>query len=247
MSDLSEAMAEGEPVADDEEAAAVRRSGWRIWLKRLSIAAAVVVVLPFVLTPLYLFVRPISTLMIGDLVTLQGYSRQWVDIEDISPSMQQAEVMSEDGQFCFHDGVDWSQLKSVLNRNGGPNRGASTITMQTVKNVFLWPSRSYIRKGLEIPLALYADLVWSKRRTLEIYLNIAELGPNVYGVEAAAQYYYKKPASKLSRREAALIAAALPNPAIRNPLKPSRAQKTLARIIERRINQSGAYVECLKS
>lgn len=247
MSDLSEAMAEGEPAADDEETAAVRRSGWRIWLKRLSIAAAVVVVLPFVLTPLYLFVRPISTLMIGDLVTLQGYSRQWVDIEDISPSMQQAVVMSEDGQFCFHDGVDWEQLRSVLSRNGGPNRGASTITMQTVKNVFLWPSRSYIRKGLEIPLALYADLVWSKRRTLEIYLNIAELGPNVYGVEAAAQYYYKKPASKLSRREAALIAAALPNPAIRNPLKPSRAQKTLARIIERRINQSGAYVECLKS
>ena len=185
--------------------------------------------------------------MIGDLVTLQGYSRQWVDIEDISPSMQQAVVMSEDGQFCFHDGVDWEQLRSVLSRNGGPNRGASTITMQTVKNVFLWPSRSYIRKGLEIPLALYADLVWSKRRTLEIYLNIAELGPNVYGVEAAAQYYYKKPASKLSRREAALIAAALPNPAIRNPLKPSRAQKTLARIIERRINQSGAYVACLKS
>ena len=247
MSDLSEAMAEGEPAADDEETAAVRRSGWRIWLKRLSIAAAVVVVLPFVLTPLYLFVRPISTLMIGDLVTLQGYSRQWVDIEDISPSMQQAVVMSEDGQFCFHDGVDWEQLRSVLSRNGGPNRGASTITMQTVKNVFLWPSRSYIRKGLEIPLALYADLVWSKRRTLEIYLNIAELGPNVYGVEAAAQYYYKKPASKLSRREAALIAAALPNPAIRNPLKPSRAQKTLARIIERRVNQSGAYVECLKS
>ena len=246
MSDLSEALAEND-MADHEEAAAVRRSGWRIWLKRLSIAAAVVVILPFVLTPLYLFARPISTLMIGDLVTLQGYSRQWVDIEDIAPSMQQAVVMSEDGQFCFHDGVDWEQLRSVLSRNGGPNRGASTITMQTVKNVFLWPSRSYIRKGLEIPLALYADLVWSKRRTLEIYLNIAELGPNVYGVEAAAQYYYKKPASKLSRREAALIAAALPNPAIRNPLKPSRAQKTLARIIERRVNQSGAYVACLKS
>lgn len=246
MSDLSEAMAEGEPTADDGEAAAVRRAGWRIWLKRLSVAAAVVVVLPFVLTPLYLFARPISTLMVWDLLTLQGYSRQWVDLDDISPSMRQAVVMSEDGQFCFHDGVDWGQLRSVLSRNGGPSRGASTITMQTVKNVFLWPSRSYIRKGLEIPLALYADLVWSKRRTLEIYLNIAELGPNVYGVEAAAQYYYKKPASKLSRREAALIAAALPNPAIRNPLKPSRAQKTLSRIIERRVSQSGAYVECLQ-
>lgn len=246
MSDLSEAMAGGEPTTDDEEAAAVRRAGWRIWLKRLSVAAAVIVVLPFVLTPLYLFARPISTLMVWDLLTFQGYSRQWVDLDDISSSMKQAVVMSEDGQFCFHDGVDWEQLRSVLSRNGGPSRGASTITMQTVKNVFLWPSRSYIRKGLEIPLALYADFVWSKRRTLEIYLNIAELGPNVYGVEAAAQYYYKKPASKLSRREAALIAAALPNPAIRNPLKPSRAQKTLSRIIERRVSQSGAYVECLQ-
>jgi monofunctional glycosyltransferase len=244
MGDISEAIAASEPATDDGETA-VRRSGWRIWLKRLSVAAAVAVVLPFVLTPLYLFVRPVSTLMVWDLVTLQGYSRTWVDLEDIAPSMKQAVVMSEDGQFCFHDGVDWDQLRSVLNRNGGPSRGASTITMQTVKNVFLWPSRSYIRKGLEIPLALYADLVWSKRRTLEIYLNIAELGPNVYGVEAAAQYYFKKPASKLNRHEAALIAAALPNPAIRNPVKPSRAQKTLSRIIERRVSQSGSYVECL--
>ncbi len=245
MSDLSEAMAEGEPVVSDGEAAAVRQAGWRIWLRRVSMAAAVVVILPFVLAPLYLFVRPVSTIMIWDLLTFQGYSRQWVDLDDIAPSMKQAVVMSEDGQFCFHDGVDWAQLRAVLNRNGGPNRGASTITMQTVKNVFLWPSRSYIRKGLEIPLALYADLVWSKRRTLEIYLNIAELGPNIYGVEAAARYYFKKPASKLSRREAALIAAALPNPSIRNPLKPSRAQKTLSRIIELRVGQSGAYVECL--
>lgn len=245
MSELSEAMAENEPMVGDEEAAAVRRAGWRIWLKRLSIAAAVAVVLPFVLTPLYLFVRPVSTLMVWDLLTFQGYSRQWIDLDDIAPSMKQAVVMSEDGQFCFHDGVDWAQLRSVLSRNGGPNRGASTITMQTVKNVFLWPSRSYIRKGLEIPLALYADVLWSKRRTLEIYLNIAELGPNVYGVEAAAQYYFKKSAAKLTRRESALIAAALPNPSIRNPLKPSRAQKTLSRIIERRVSQSGAYIECL--
>ncbi|MBS1166726.1 MAG: pbpF 2 [Proteobacteria bacterium] len=245
MSDLSEAMAEGEPVAGDEEAAAVRRAGRRIWLKRLSVAAAVVVVLPFVLVPLYLFVRPVSTLMVWDLLTFQGYSRTWVALDDIAPGMKQAVVMSEDGQFCFHDGVDWAQLRAVLRRDGGPSRGASTITMQTVKNVFLWPSRSYVRKGLEIPLALYADLVWSKRRTLEIYLNIAELGPNVYGVEAAAQYYFKKSASKLNRHEAALIAAALPNPAIRNPLKPSRAQKTLSRIIERRVSQSGSYVECL--
>jgi len=223
-----------------------RRSNRRLWLKRLSIAAVLVLAAPFVLTPVYLVARPISTLMVWDLVSLQGYNRTWVDLDDISPAMKQAVVMSEDGQFCFHDGVDWDQLKSVLSRDGGPSRGASTITMQTVKNVFLWPSRSYIRKGLEIPLALYANVVWSKRRTLEIYLNIAELGPNIYGVEAASLHYFKKSSTKLSRREAALLAASLPNPAVRNPVKPSRAQKFLAGIVERRIAQSGAYVECLK-
>lgn len=246
MTDLGEALAAAAPAAETGDSMATGTGRWRTWGKRLSLAAVVLAALPFLLTPIYLFARPVSTLMLWDLVSLQGYSRSWTDIDDISPAMQQAVVMSEDGQFCFHAGVDWDQLKSVLSRSGGPSRGASTITMQTVKNVFLWPSRSYIRKGLEIPLALYADLVWSKRRTLEIYLNIAELGPNIYGVEAAAQHYFKKPAAKLSRKEAALIAAALPNPMARNPLKPSRAQKFLARVVERRIAQSGAYVECLK-
>lgn len=226
--------------------ATTRRSDTRTWLRRLSLAAAIIVVAPFLLAPVYTLVRPVSTLMLWDLVTFQGYSRTWVALDDIAPAMRQAVVMSEDGQFCFHDGVDWGQLKSVLSRDGGPSRGASTITMQTVKNVFLWPSRSYIRKGLEIPLALYVDFVWTKRRTLEIYLNVAELGPGIYGVEAAAQHYFRKSSGKLSRREASLLAAALPNPAARNPLKPSRAQNSLARIVERRVAQSGAYVECLK-
>jgi monofunctional biosynthetic peptidoglycan transglycosylase len=243
MTELSDAAAVA--TADEEDTVATRRGGRKVWLKRLSVAAVLVLAAPFLLTPIYLIARPISTLMLWDLVSLQGYSRTWIALDDISPAMKQAVVMSEDGQFCFHDGVDWDQLKSVLSRDGGPSRGASTITMQTVKNVFLWPSRSYIRKGLEIPLALYADLVWSKRRTLEIYLNIAELGPNIYGVEAASQRYFKKSASKLSRREASLIAAALPNPAARNPAKPSRAQTFLARIVERRVAQSGAYVACL--
>ena len=220
---------------------------WRAWGKRLALVAAALAALPLVLTLIYVFVRPVSTLMLADLVTGQGYRRDWVALDDIAPDMARAVIMGEDGRFCSHDGVDWDSLGDVLSRAGkdGPSRGASTIPMQTVKNVFLWNSRSYVRKALEIPLALYTDLVWSKRRTMEIYLNIAELGPNLYGVEAAARAYFNKPASRLTRHEAALIAAALPNPALRNPRKPSRVQKLYAHVIEMRVAQSGPYVKCL--
>src|SRR6185295_15301036 len=107
-------------------------------------------------------------------------------------------------------------------RSKGPNRGASTVSMQVVKNLFLWKSRSYVRKALEIPLALYADLVWSKRRTMEIYLNVVELGPGIFGAEAAAQAYFHRPAKELTAGQAALLVAALPNPVERNPAKPDR-------------------------
>ena len=133
----------------------------------------------------------------------------------------------------------------VLDRNAGPNRGASTITMQVVKNLFLWTSRSYVRKALEIPLALYADLVWSKRRTMEIYLNIVELGPGIFGAEAAAQHYFKRHAKELSPGQAALLVSALPNPIERNPGKPSRFVNSRARTIAGRGRAAGAYINCL--
>jgi monofunctional biosynthetic peptidoglycan transglycosylase len=117
--------------------------------------------------------------------------------------------------------------------------------MQTVRNLFLWQNRSFIRKGLEIPLALYADAIWSKRRQMEIYLNIAQWGPNVFGVEAAAQHYFNRPASGLSADQAALLAVALPNPINRDPAHPSARLRALARIIDGRARQSGAYIVCL--
>jgi monofunctional glycosyltransferase len=235
------------PGEDGDEQAMAARAGFGRWVRLAARIAIVAVALPLVLTPIYRFIPPISTLMLWDLVSLQGYTRSWVGLDDISPNMVQSVIMGEDGKFCSHDGVDWDSLMSVLKHAGkdGPSRGASTITMQTVKNVYLWNSRSYARKALEIPLALYTNVVWSKRRTMEIYLNIAELGPNLYGVEAASRAYFNKPASQLSRHEAALIAAALPNPASRNPQKPSREQKIYARTIERRAAMSGAYVTCI--
>lgn len=218
------------------------------WLRRIVVVLAVLALIPIALTPIYAWVPPPSMLMLRDLASFEGYRRAWVSFDDISPNLIRAVVAGEDGQFCQHDGVDWVQMREVLDAvgDGGPSRGASTITMQTVKNLFLWNSRSYLRKGLEIPLALYADLVWSKRRTIEIYLNIAEFGPHLYGAEAAARAYFGKPASRLSRHEAALLAATLPNPALRNPLKPTRAQKRYAKIIERRLGDIGAYLGCLK-
>jgi monofunctional biosynthetic peptidoglycan transglycosylase len=207
----------------------------------------VVVAIPLVLVPAYSVVPPVSTLMIWDTVSLRGVDRHWVPIEEISPHLVRSVMMSEDARFCEHGGVDWDALFQVIETadEDGPSRGASTIAMQTAKNLFLWNGRSYVRKAMEIPLALYIDLVWSKRRTMEVYLNIAEWGPGIFGAEAASSVYFDKPASRLSARQAALMAAALPNPVVRNPAKPTQRQRGLARVVERRAAQSGAYVGCV--
>ena len=205
-------------------------------------------VLPFFMLLLYKlpFIHPVSTLMLRDKITFTPYEREWTSIEDISPHLVYAVMMSEDGQFCFHNGVDWGALKTVISRNGGPNRGASTITMQMVKNLFLWHDRSYLRKGLEIPYATVADAVLSKRRIMEIYLNIAEWGPGIYGAEAASRHFFKRSAKSLNPRQAAYLAVTLPNPKLRNPARPSVNLTRLERLIERRLRQSGAYTQCLR-
>lgn len=207
-------------------------------------------ILPFFLLLIYSlpFMRPISTLMVADYVLLQDVDRRWVSIDDMAPVLVNSVLMSEDGQFCSHGGVDWHQLGIVLGDagDGGPSRGASTITMQTVKNLFLWNGRSFIRKGLEFPLALAADAMLSKRRIMEIYLNIAEWGPGIYGVEAAAQYYFNRSAASLNARQSALLAVTLPNPAMRNPAKPTSNLTRLSRIVSGRAARAGSYVTCLR-
>jgi monofunctional glycosyltransferase len=236
---------ESELQADQEH----ERRDWRLLLHRLFKVMIVLAVLPFVLMVLYRpsFVHPVSTLMLADLALLQGYDRQWVPLESISPHLIRAVMMSEDGQFCAHDGVDWVQMRSVIDDalDGEETRGASTITMQTVKNLYLWNSRSFIRKGLEIPMALAANVVWSKRRTMELYLNVAEWGPGIYGAQAAALYHFKVPASRLTARQAALLAVSLPNPIARNAGKPGPGLRQLAGMIERRASNAGPYIACL--
>jgi monofunctional glycosyltransferase len=147
---------------------------------------------------------------------------QWVAIDKISPNMILAAIAAEDNNFANHYGIDFEAIEKAqkFNKRSKRLRGASTITQQTCKNVYLWIGRNYIRKGLEVYYTLMVETFWSKKRIMEVYLNSIEMGNGIFGIEAASQAYFKKPASKLSRSEAALIAAAFPNPRKRNPASP---------------------------
>ncbi len=210
-------------------------------LFRLLVALAIVFV---ALLLLYRFVPAPSTLMLGRWLTFRTVERDWVPLAQISPHLIRAVIASEDQRFCSHRGVDWGELNAVLQDEDGPSRGASTLTMQTAKNLFLWPSRSYVRKGLELPMALAIDFAWPKRRVIEVYLNIAEWGEGIFGAEAAAQHHFGKPASRLTPAEAARLAGALPNPILRNPSRPSRGLQSAAGRVQRRMSQLGPLGDC---
>ena len=222
--------------------------GRPLW-QRLVLAVLALFLLPYVLILVYWlpFVQPVSTLMLRDAILLRGYDRQWVGFDQIAPVLVKSVMVSEDGQFCFHGGVDWEEMRMLLRDTlqGEATRGGSTIPMQTSKNLFLWGGRSFVRKALELPLAVVSSAVWSKRRMMEIYLNIAQWGPGIYGIEAASRYHFKIPASKLSARQAALLAVSLPNPIERVASHPSRGLRQLASLIERRAKNAGDYIGCL--
>ncbi len=184
---------------------------------------------------------PRSALMIATRLSGQPVVYGPVPITSISSYLQRAVVTSEDARFCYHHGVDWAALYEAMNES----RGGSTITMQVAKNLFLWSSRSYVRKAIEIPVALTIDAVWPKRRILEVYLNIAEWGPGIFGAEAAAYYHFDKSASRLTAHEAALLAASLPNPIARDAGEPGRITALLASRLRGRMTNSDAFVSCL--
>jgi len=215
----------------------------------LARALLILLLIPVVLVPIYWLMPPVSTLMLWRWVTLQRVERVWTPISEISPHVVRMVIAGEDGRYCTHRGVDWLELQSVIDEYAeeGDARGASTIPMQVAKNLFLWPGRQVIRKVLEVPLAYYMSAVWSKSRMMEIYLNIAEWGPDgEFGVEAAARRFFRKSAADLTVEEAALLAGALPNPLVRNPRRPgpqlSRAAQSRLRIA---INNGSAAVSCV--
>jgi monofunctional glycosyltransferase len=221
------------------------------WPRRIATVAAIIALWPLVMTIVYAVVPPpASNLMITRLVNGDGLTYDWVSLNQISPYLPLAVVSSEDQRFCSHNGVDWIEFGDVLDEatdgdGEGPIRGASTISMQTAKNLFLWEGRNPVRKVLELPLAYWMDTVWTKRRMIEVYLNIVEWAPGIYGAEAASRYHFRKPAAKLTRREAALLAAVLPNPIKRRAGKPSKRVSRIAERIISRMNIMGPYVTCL--
>jgi monofunctional biosynthetic peptidoglycan transglycosylase len=189
--------------------------------------------LPYLVALFYRAGHPVSALMAWHYVTGAGVSRQWVDLAAMSPSLPRSVVASEDANFCRHHGVDWGALREVIDDagDGEVSRGGSTITQQVAKNLFLWPGRSVVRKALEIPLALWIDLVLPKPRILEIYLNIAELGPSgQFGAQAGSLNAFGHGAAMLTPREAALLAAILPNPIRRSARNPGPGVRRLAGI-----------------
>ncbi len=219
----------------------------RLWQRLLVLLLAIVVALPVLLIALFAAVPPpVTPLMLIRQSEGHGIDKQWVALDDISSNLPAAVIAAEDNNFCVHSGFDWGEIEKAVEtyQDGGNLRGASTITQQTAKNLFLWPARSFIRKGIEAWLAALLDLMWSKERILEVYLNIVEWSGGVYGAEAAAQYYFGKPAANLSQREAALLATVLPNPLSRSASNPTSSQVNQADVLQRRIGQLGPLLDC---
>jgi monofunctional glycosyltransferase len=228
--------------------AAAPRNPGKTLLRAIAIVLACLLLLPYGLTPLYWIVRPVSTPMLWRWVRGERVERIWAPLETISPALPLAVLIAEDARFCQHAGVDWQGVQAAIeDAEDGEIRGASGIPQQVAKNLFLWPGRSYVRKALEVPLAYWIDFVLGKRRTLEIYLNIAEWGPNgEFGAEAGARRAFGRAARELSLHEAALLAAILPNPIRRSAARPRPVLVRLAALYEARALRSPQVDQCVR-
>jgi monofunctional glycosyltransferase len=224
---------------------------WRRTLRTLAIVVVVVLALPYLIAPFYRFVDPVSTLMLWRWATAQRVERVWTPLDRIAPALPLAVIGAEDGTFCHNRGIDLGAMREAIEQSDddvATSRGASTITQQTAKNLFLWQGRSFVRKALELPLAVWLYLVLPKRRVLEIYLNIVEWGPNgEFGAEAASHWAFNKPARSLNTAEAAGLASILPNPVRRSARTPSPLVRRLTGVYERRSAEFPNLGACVRS
>jgi monofunctional glycosyltransferase len=219
-------------------------------LRAIAIAVLILFLLPYLITPLYAVIDPVSTVMLWRRLSGERVERQYAPISRISPALPLTVIIAEDGRFCSHHGVDLTEIREALAEtdNLDEARGGSTITQQVAKNLFLWQGRSFIRKALEFPLALWIDLILPKRRILEIYLNVAEWGPNgEFGAEAGARRAFGKSARELSRYDAALLTATLPNPVSRNARQPGPGLRRLAGLYVARAARAPAAADCVRA
>lgn len=218
-------------------------------IRVIVIAVVVLVLLPYVITPIYAVVDPVSTVMLWRRLSGTRVERHYLPINRMAPALPLAVIIAEDGRFCIHHGVDVAEIREAMTEadDFGEMRGGSTITQQVAKNLFLWQGRSIVRKALEFPLALWIDFVLSKHRIIEIYLNIAQWGPHgEFGVEAGARYAFGKSAHDISSYQAALLASVLPNPAERNARRPGPGLRRLAGLYVARAAKAPAAASCLR-
>jgi monofunctional biosynthetic peptidoglycan transglycosylase len=222
--------------------------------RRVLLCAVIVVIgllaLPYLIAPFYRFVDPVSTPMLWRRITGARVERIVVPLGRIAPSLPLTVILAEDASFCHNHGIDLGAMREAFEQaeDREDGRGGSTITQQTAKNLFLWPGRSYVRKALEIPLAIWLNLVLPKHRVMEIYLNIAEWGPDgEFGAEAGARWAFGKSAHDLTPREAAELAALLPNPLRRSARTPSVLVRRLAALYQRRAAAHPGLDACLRA
>jgi len=217
----------------------IRRIAGRLLLVWLGVWLAGILLFSFLPVPFsaVMVERQVGAWLRGDF-SYVAHS-DWVGHDEISPWMGLAVIASEDQKFPTHWGFDVAAIESVLDNSDSRMRGASTLSQQTAKNLFLWDGRSWVRKGLEAGLTVGIETVWTKRRILTVYLNIAEFGPGIFGVEAASQHYFHKPASRLTAADAALLAAVLPNPIRYRAAAPSGYVRSRQQWILRQMRQLG--------
>jgi len=241
---MTEAASE---TARPNAGAPVRFSPRRI-LRWTGYATIAFLLAPYYLTCIYILIDPpISSFMLRYALSGHRYQYKWRDLDRISPYLVRQVIVSEDGRFCSHWGVDWNALDKAADAfaGGRAKGGGSTIPMQTAKNLFIWNRPAIIRKPLELPLAMYMNFVLGKERLMEIYLNIVEWGPGIYGAEAAAWHHFGKPAADLDPQEAAQLAAALPNPRRRDAGDPGPRTMALAQKLEARAARVQRSAACV--
>ncbi len=214
----------------------------------LLLIIAVVVLAPAALIAIYRFIPPpITPLMLIRFTEGEMLKKRWVDLDRMAPSLARAAIAAEDNRFCEHSGYDIDAITAQLDRwlDGERPRGASTITMQTAKNLFLWPDRDGLRKVLEGWLTWQIELMWPKDRIIEVYLNVVEFGGGVYGAEAAARAFFAVSANALTPMQSALLASVLPNPREWSAARPSPYVEARARDVLRRVRQLGPLLDCV--
>lgn len=216
--------------------------------RRWKLLVTLLVFTPALLAVTYIWVPvPATPLMVWRVLQGEGWHRTWVPLKKLPKVIPQAVIASEDNAFCQHNGVDWGAVKDVYEewQAGEGLRGASTISMQVARNVFLWPGQDPIRKGLEVAVTYGIESLWSKARIMEIYLNVAEWGPGIYGIEAAAQHHFGKSARKLTREEVFRLVSILPSPRHWRPTSQRRWMYRNINRLQRRVEQLQGEMGCI--